>query len=310
MQRESVEKEGAPPPEAALPLRTASGSGSTRPSCSLPEIRSVSRRHVPAQAASVSQLTWYSSPCCVGLPDVWIGVAGRRRASASSQSTGSESSVTVWPGCKPVIAYLTGTDEPAFAVVQRRCRLDRRPERAGRSRARRRHGRSPATPSVRLVETPWLAPVPSPRLANPRQISHWFAPPVSARSAARIASRPSTKPGEHGWNFSPSMTSWIARLFPPGVPVGVDVRVVAVLGDEVPVHLPEHRVPDVADAVRLGDVDRVLDRVVRRRVDGHVGRVLASGGCPTPSAGWKLTYVPTPRGVVAVSDGLVVSVRP
>jgi hypothetical protein len=72
-----------------------------------------------------------------------------------------------------------------------------------------------ATPSVRLLELPWLAPKPSPRLAKARQISHRFSPPVRATSAVRIALRPSTKPGAQGWNFIPSITSWMARLFPP-----------------------------------------------------------------------------------------------
>src|SRR5215470_2782326 len=47
-------------------------------------------------------------------------------------------------------------------------------------------GRSKAcTPSRRLFELPWLAPKPSPRLANARQISHRLVPAVSAVSAAR-----------------------------------------------------------------------------------------------------------------------------
>ena len=78
---------------------------------------------------------------------------------------------------------------------------------AGRSKA--------STPSDRFADEPWLALYPSPRLAKPRQISQWFAPPVSAASAARMALRPSTKPGLHGWNFMPSITSWNARLLPP-----------------------------------------------------------------------------------------------
>ena len=79
-------------------------------------------------------------------------------------------------------------------------------------------GRSNAwTPSVTLDELPCDALKPRPRLAKPRQIAHWFSPPVSARSAARMPSRPSSKPGLHGWNFIPSVTSWMARLFPPVV---------------------------------------------------------------------------------------------
>src|SRR5687767_13056021 len=70
-------------------------------------------------------------------------------------------------------------------------------------------------PSVRLEGDPWLALKPRPRLEKPRQIRHWFSPPVRATSAARIPSRASTKPGLHGWSFIPSTTSWMARLLPP-----------------------------------------------------------------------------------------------
>src|SRR5438093_7528300 len=107
---------------------------------------------------------------------------------------------TVRPASSRLIAggpYTGGRKPPKIAEVH----LD------GRSNA--------STPSVRLSELPWLALNPRPRFAKPRQISHWFAPPVSAMSAVRIAFRPSTNPGLHGWNFIPSITSWKARLFPP-----------------------------------------------------------------------------------------------
>ena len=45
----------------------------------------------------------------------------------------------------------------------------------------------------------YLAPEPRPRFAKPFQISHLFAPPVSATSASRIASRAWTKLGLQGW---------------------------------------------------------------------------------------------------------------
>ena len=113
-------------------------------------------------------------------------------------------------------------------------------------------------------------------MAKPSQISHWLAPTVRTWSASRMAFRPSTKPGLQGCSFSPSITSWTARLFPPVVPAVVDVRVVAVLVDQVPVDLPEHGGPDVADPVRhREDAGRHFDhqRAVGPPVDGHVGGV-------------------------------------
>ena len=48
-------------------------------------------------------------------------------------------------------------------------------------------------------------------------------------------------------------------------------------------------------------IESYVDGLTLVSVEYGVGRM------PGPSAGWKLTYEPTPRAVVAVSDGLVVS---
>ena len=69
-------------------------------------------------------------------------------------------------------------------------------------------------PSVALVVEPWLALNPRPRLAKAVQSRHLLAPPLSARSAAMMASRASTKPGLQGWSLRPSMTSWSAMMLP------------------------------------------------------------------------------------------------
>ena len=196
-----------------------------------------------------------------------------------------------------------GQDEPHRDVAAGVARVERRrpvhrPAEPVELRTAGRRQVEAATPSSTLFELAWLAPAPRPRLANARQMAHWFSPPVSAPSAARIASRPSTKPGLHGWNFIPSITSWMARLFPPVGPAVVDVGVVAVLGDEVPVDVPQHRVPHEPDAVRDGQhsaVDPGGDHPVVELVDRDVGTCTAGAGCPGPSGGWKLTYEPTPR---------------
>lgn len=64
------------------------------------------------------------------------------------------------------------------------------PQAEGRSKA--------AVPSMVLLEEPWLALAPKPRRAKAVQIRHSFAPPVKTWSAAKIALRPSTNPGEQG----------------------------------------------------------------------------------------------------------------
>src|ERR671918_138371 len=68
--------------------------------------------------------------------------------------------------------------------------------------------------SSRLV-VPWVALAPRPRRAKDDHTMQAFSPPVSAWSAAMMASRPTTKPGPQPWNFRPSITSCWARLFPP-----------------------------------------------------------------------------------------------
>src|SRR5437867_6556434 len=178
-------------------------------------MRTVSRRHVPAQDSSVFQLTWYSFPRRRRPVE-----PGESRGDGTSPVGTSELQSTGWesicrPAPAPASVNFTGTVAPALTSFNAPSPSTggwNPPNRAAVQAA----GRSKASmPSVLLLELPWLALNPSPRLAKARQISHRFVPPVSATSAVRIALRPSTNPGEQGWNFIPSMTSWMARLFPP-----------------------------------------------------------------------------------------------
>ena len=141
-------------------------------------------------------------------------------------------------------------------------------------------GRSNAsTPSVRLFELPWLALKPRPRLAKPRQISHWFAPPVSADVGGedRVAAVDEARAA------GLELHAVHHELDAPGCCRRSSscrrCRRCSRAVDEVPVHLPQHRVPDVADAVRLADVHGVGHRRVGGRVDRHVGRVRRRAGC-------------------------------
>src|SRR5687767_11316364 len=180
-------------------------------------MRIVTLRHESDHDASVFQLMWYSPPSCTGPPAVCNADGPTDVVASVAQSTGCESiAVTA-----PVTANFTGTVEPAFTALTAGpfSTGERKPPKvdavhdAGSAKL--------TTPSARLLESPCEASEPRPRLANARQISHWLAPlpaapvPVSTSSAGRIALRPSTKPGRQGWNFIPSITSWMARLLPP-----------------------------------------------------------------------------------------------
>src|SRR5690606_23624162 len=69
--------------------------------------------------------------------------------------------------------------------------------------------------SSRLALQPSSAVNPRPRRAELAPIVPVSSPPESRSAAAMIASRASSSPGAHPWNFSPSMTYWMARLLPP-----------------------------------------------------------------------------------------------
>ena len=156
---------------------------------------------LPGPAAVVFQFRWRRVAGSRQLRRV-----GRRWASSPRlegvQSTGCES---IAAGRRaPLSVNFSGTTIPPGRGRPRRPRADRRREAAeGRRGAARRAGRTPRCRRCGCSSCPGSAQKPRPRLAKPRQISQWLAPPVSARSAARMASRPSTNPGWHGWNFMP-----------------------------------------------------------------------------------------------------------
>src|SRR5262245_14612493 len=169
----------------------------------------ISCRHVPAHAASVFQLKLYWLPELSSSrePGVSAGAIGPLGAFVvqSICCDANTAAVSGAPPCSESVNFV-GTVEPPFALLSAcggamggwkppSCAVHV----TGRSNA--------ATPSLTLFELPCTAEKPRPRFAKPRQTAHWFSPPVSARSAARIPFRPSTKPGLQGCIFSPSDTS-------------------------------------------------------------------------------------------------------
>src|SRR5688572_18582099 len=69
--------------------------------------------------------------------------------------------------------------------------------------------------SLTLSEDPCVAPRPKPLLANAFQIAQLYCAPKKSVSAFKIASRASMKPGLHGCNRMPSVTSLNAMVLPP-----------------------------------------------------------------------------------------------
>src|SRR5688572_17714081 len=180
-------------------------------------MRTVTLRQESDHEESVFQLMWYSPFTCSGPPTVCSADGPTEVMARVAQSTGCESMAVT----APVTANFTGTVDPAFAELTAGAFPTGARKPAKVEAVHDAGSVKSATPSSRLLPSPWDAAAPRPRLANARQISHWFAPlpsapvPVRASSARRIALRPSTKPGRQGWNFMPSMTSWMVRLLPP-----------------------------------------------------------------------------------------------
>ena len=92
---------------------------------------------------------------------------------------------------------------------------------------------NPLVPSTLLMKSPCFALTPRPRRANVRQIRHSLSPgtpllglPVSAASAAMIASRASAKPGSHGSELHPVDDELDGQVVAPGLPglVGLGLK--------------------------------------------------------------------------------------